>query len=189
MSDKIEGVPEGYELIKFGIVKEGDLFINDCGCVQSLVGVHWNSLIFRGVVRKIEPPKPLIIEAGKWYRLRGGDIVGPIKRCDYGRFIWTNGYVTWTDKGSNYIGKQSEADIVEEVPSPEPPKPVYVPWTYETCPVGLLVKVRVGKQKGLITGVGGHGARVGATSSSYDCLLSDWIQLDGTPCGTVEVQG
>jgi len=157
MSSKIEGVPEGWEL----------------------------------VLRKIEPPKPLIIEAGKWYRLRGGDIVGPIKRCDYGRFIWTNGYVTWTDKGSNYIGKQSEADIVEEVPSPEPPKPVYVPWTYETCPMGVIVTLKgfhEPKFRGEIVAVNAVGVFIAACHYAYEELLEDF-ELDGAPCGTVEVQG
>ena len=118
---KIEGIPDGWELVRIGTPVQGERFVNDHGYVS----------------------------------------------------VCNGGYHKFEFK--NYV-------IVRKI---EPAKPVYVPWTYETCPVGLLVKVRVGKQKGLITGAGEDRARIGSTSRSYDCLLSDWIQLDGTPCGTI----
>ena len=106
--------------------------------------------------------------------------VGTVQPGEWSLCIFGDPELCKTDilQNKNYV-------IVRKV---EPPKPVYIPWTYETVPIGLLVKVRVGKQKGLITGASERGARINCTSISYDCLLSDWIQLDGTPCGTVEAK-
>ena len=73
--------------------------------------------------------------------------------------------------------------IIEEI---EPPKPTYIPWTFETCPLGVHVECLDARKKGMITGAGDDGARVGATVYSFEKLLSDWQLRNGTPCGTVD---
>jgi hypothetical protein len=124
MSSKIEGVPEGWELVRIGMPTGVESFIDEYGKVR------WISI-------------------GTWPLMPGG-------KC-----------------------------IVRKI---EPPKPVYVPWTYETCPLGVHVECLGARIKGMITGAGGDGARIGPTYYSYEKLLSFWQQLDGTPCGTIEVQ-
>jgi hypothetical protein len=69
----------------------------------------------------------------------------------------------------------------------EPPKPVYIPWTFETCPVGALVKNKAATERGIITRVQRDGLCVGACWLNYQYVLDQFEQLDGTPCGTVEV--
>jgi len=185
MSSKIAGVPEGWELVRIDKAKQHEFYLDGCGEPRVC---RWDNETAMGcsIVRKIEPPKPLIIEAGKWYRLRGGDIVGPIKRCDYSRFIWTDGSLMWTSKGSyDCSGYDSEADIVDEALSPEPPKPVYVPWTYETCPVGTVIRRKNDKFRAMIVSATVEGVSLPVAYRDYHELLDEYETIDGTPCGTV----
>jgi len=119
MSSKIEGVPEGWELVRIGEPVKDQFYIGPLGDTRVC---RWDKECTSGcaIVRKIEPPKP-----------------------------------------------------------------VYVPWTYETCPLGVHVECLDARKKGMITGAGDDGARIGATVYSYAMLLNDWQQLDGTPCGTI----
>ena len=118
--NKIEGVPEGWELVRVGTPDEGELYIVSGG----LVGV-----------------------------------------CESPRFA------------KNYV-------IVRKI---EPPKPTYVPWTYETCPIGAVVTSKDEKQIMMITSKRETVAGQMGHHCSYSELLNKWQQLDGTPCGTVEV--
>ena len=117
---KIEGVPEGWELVRIGRAKGGDWYLDGDN-------------------------EPRVLEAHE------------------------------TIGGSAIIRKI------------EPPKPTYVPWTYETCPIGCVVECLDARKKGMITGASDDGARVNGPTYSYEQLLDNWQQLDGTPCGTVEV--
>jgi hypothetical protein len=65
MQSKIEGVPEGFELLRIGKPKEGDLFIDGCGDVQTADGYEIEGC---AILRKIEPPDP-----GEGWRLLSDD--------------------------------------------------------------------------------------------------------------------
>ena len=119
--NKIEGVPEGWEVVRVGALKEGESYIVPGG----FVGV-----------------------------------------CESPRFA------------KNYV-------IVRKI---EPPKPKYIPWTFDTCPIGCVIKRKDGLDHALMIvsktdvsagQMGGH--------YLYEALFRSWRQLDGTPCGTVEV--
>ena len=119
MNNKIEGVPEGWELVRIDEAKPGEWFINGQG-----VPMESQSFTIGGtaIVRKIESPKP-----------------------------------------------------------------TYIPWTFETCPVGAVVRHKTQSYKGVITAVSVAKAWLGNVSYDYMVLLEDF-ERDGTPCGTVEVQ-
>ncbi len=65
------------------------------------------------------------------------------------------------------------------------PEPSYVPWTFETCPVGAVIREKKSAWKGVIIECDEIHAHVGGRYYQYSTLLSDMVQLDGTPCGVV----
>jgi hypothetical protein len=141
-------------------------------------------LDIRREVPNPEPPKPLVIEAGKWYWLRNCVIAGPIEPHKKVKGYWSWGELVWREDGSS---TQSDTlDLVEEAPNAEPPKPTYIPWTYETCPIGVVVEKKGEKMKAMIHTVFANGATVHGSVKYFSVLLDEWEQLDGTPCG-VEV--
>jgi len=230
----INGMPDGYEVVRVGFARQGELYLGsgDENC--------------KVIVRKIEVPKPLVIEAGKWYWLRNWAIVGPIEPQEKVKGYWRWGTLSWREDGSSTqsdtldlveeapnaepppflieAGKWYETtngvivgplephkkvkgcwswgelvwredgsstrsrhlDIRREVPNPEPPKPTYIPWTYETCPIGVVVEKKGEKMKAMIHTVFANGATVHGSVKYFSVLLDEWEQLDGTPCG-VEV--
>ena len=108
--DKIlpNGMPEGYEFVRVGFAKQGELYLGsgDENC--------------KVIVRKIEPPK-LVIEAGKYYRLRNGEIIGPIVRMTERYLgsiddVWQSDHVSWKENGNYWNKMISSYDIVAEVP-------------------------------------------------------------------------
>lgn len=62
------------------------------------------------------------IEAGKYYRNRAGDVVGPIiydGHKDYPFDLGPNTYVSWDENGFEYYeGFRKGRDLIEEVPAP-----------------------------------------------------------------------
>ena len=121
--NKIEGVPEGWELVRIGTPVDGERYIASDGGVVFCMGMGQLAKNFL-IIRKIEPPKPK-----------------------------------------------------------------YTPWTFDTCPIGCVIKRKDGLDHALMIvsktdvsagQMGGH--------YLYEALFRSWRQLDGTPCGTVEVQ-
>ena len=70
----------------------------------------------------------------------------------------------------------------------EPPNPVYVPWTFETCPRGVWVRFNDNGSEMAISIISHSGVTAGVIYWNYDRLMERFTQLDGTPCGTIEVQ-
>jgi hypothetical protein len=77
-------------------------------------------------VQPKEPPMPLKIEEGKFYRNRRGEIVGPMEPPLYGiKYPWTGAMkdgtscLTFTDDGHYDMNKEHAFDLIEEVPDPE----------------------------------------------------------------------
>jgi hypothetical protein len=119
MSGKIEGVPEGWELVRIGTPAAGETYLKyDLSTEVAAFGHTAKDFV---IVRKIEPPKPK-----------------------------------------------------------------YVPWTFETCPLGVHVECLDARIKGMITGARDDGATIGPTYYSFEKLLADWQLRSGTPCGTIE---
>lgn len=182
--NKIEGLLEGWELVRIGTPVDGERYIASDGGVVFCMGMGRSAKNYV-IVRKIEPPKPLVIEAGKFYRLRNGSIIGPIDQYRKGDWFKHCGSFSWSERGTSCDGSDA-LDIVAEVPPPEPPKPKYIPWTYETCPVGCVVVDKTAAYKVLVIAAGRSIVWIGLISATYDTLLNDYTQLDGTPCGTIE---
>jgi hypothetical protein len=168
----INGMPEGYEVVRVGFARQGELYLGS------------GDANFRVIVREIEEPKPLVIEAGKWYWLRNWVIAGPIEPHKKVKGYWSWGELVWREDGSST--RSRHLDFVEEAPNAEPPKPTYIPWTYETCPIGVVVEKKGEKLKAMIHAVFANGATVHGSVKYFSVLLDEWEQLDGTPCG-VEV--
>jgi len=56
------------------------------------------------------------IEAGKYYRTRGGDVVGPMRRRGLTTFPWGDGTDCWTDNGRfSEDVNNCDMDLVSEV--------------------------------------------------------------------------
>jgi len=107
-----------------------------------------------------------------WKRLRIGRVL------EYEWYVDVNGLPCQCTKrgltSKNYI-------IIERI---EPPKPVYVPWTYETCPAGVWVRKKHGSVVAMIVVITRDGVTAGSYFSFYD-LFTLFEQLDRTPCGTL----
>ena len=55
------------------------------------------------------------IEAGKYYRTRDGDVVGPMRRVDWCDATFTAGDFTWNEDGSYVLGTPYKLDLISEV--------------------------------------------------------------------------
>ncbi len=55
------------------------------------------------------------IEAGKYYRTRDGDVVGPMRRVDWCDATFTAGDLTWNEDGSYVQGTPYKMDLISEV--------------------------------------------------------------------------
>ena len=58
------------------------------------------------------------IEAGKYYRNRAGDVVGPMESDDETLYPFQCNGLSFTENGVFYIGSTNGDDLIEEVPSP-----------------------------------------------------------------------
>ncbi len=57
------------------------------------------------------------IEAGKYYKMRCGGVVGPMKEVE-DRFSFSYSGERWYPSGVFYVGKKTIFDLIEEVPDP-----------------------------------------------------------------------
>lgn len=55
------------------------------------------------------------IEAGKYYRTKDGDVVGPMRRVDWCDATFTAGDFTWNEDGSYVQGIPYKLDLISEV--------------------------------------------------------------------------
>lgn len=76
------------------------------------------------------------------------------------------------------------------VPAPEPPKPRYVPWTRETCPVGAVICQKGGSFRSLIIACNEQDLFIGANDDPvmFARVFEMFEMPDGSPCGTLEAQ-
>jgi len=187
----------------FGKVKCGSVMRVFHGCQDGWIrAIDSNGLTFQMPSANLTPlpdyvdfdgpPAKLQVEAGKYYRTASGSIVGPAlvakNTPNYSWFI--NG--SWYESdGSYWPDKVSTEDLVAEVPAPpkpEPPKPtpVYVPWTFETMPiVKVYFKGHPDRQR-LAVPATGEGVTIAALCETYQFLFDNYVQLDGSPCGTLK---
>jgi hypothetical protein len=69
----IEGIPEGYELVRTGSPKRGEFIVAMSGAAVQ-VNTDYSSAGWV-IVRK--KPEPLRLRVGAWYKQRDGKTVGP----------------------------------------------------------------------------------------------------------------
>lgn len=79
---KFEGIPEGWELVRIGEPKDGEMFINGVGGVQKSDGYQ---IAGCAIVRKIAPFYRPFANAEefepnreRWFRHKASDVVGKI---------------------------------------------------------------------------------------------------------------
>ena len=175
----INGMPEGYEVVRVGFARQGELYLGsgDENC--------------KVIVREIEEPKPCLIEAGKWYETTNGVIAGPIEPHKKVKGYWSWGGIVWREDGSST--RSRHLDIRREVPNPEPPKPTYIPWTFDTMPDCVRVKAKddgtrfmasLNGTRFMARPICDSSCQVKITVFSYAYLFDHYTQLDGTPCGS-----
>jgi hypothetical protein len=56
--DKIEGVPEGWRLVRIGEPKVGEWIVNGDGCATKYLVTVTNARKNHSIIERIEPPKP-----------------------------------------------------------------------------------------------------------------------------------
>jgi hypothetical protein len=188
MSNKIEGVPEGYELIGFGIPKPMQPVLLASGrlvewwpearCFKD--GEKWTLL------RKL--PTPLKVEAGKYYETIDGKVVGPIQQWKDSSTWWdgSTGTGVWATSGEHYPNTKTRS-LVKEVP---PPKPTYRPFVsvdeFKPHRDKWLVPKECSEPKDLCFKVDaycdkGYDTRSGLIG--WPSMFRDFQFEDGTPCG------
>lgn len=90
----------------------------------------------------------------------------------------------WVSRGDSR-GCQLDWSRYDYRLAPEAPK--VAPWTFETVPVGAVVKVKSGVSiRALITEASKAAVRLGGPWYPYEDVLDNFEQLDGSPCGTVQ---
>ena len=80
-------------------------------------------------------------------------------------------------------------EFLRIVEVPEPPKPRYVPFTRETCPVGAVVKDEDGNRHLILfADLGVAYISRGGWVCFERLLIEPWTMDDGTPCGTLSTE-
>lgn len=180
MSNKIEGVPEGWELVGIRRAKKGEFSVQ--GGTPEAKQWEFDSVSVYPIVRKL--PKPVKIESGKYYRQADGAVVGPMSlypHPGHDGYIWTQkGGGVWNTAGERFSqGQRAKGNIVAESQAPYRPfasaeefKPFRDKWILREEGIGSF---RV--QSYCDTWVA-----VGPEYLSYQELLTRKFE-DGTPCG------
>lgn len=119
MSNKIEGVPEGWELVGIRRAKKGEYSVQ--GGTPEAKQWEFDSVSVYPIIRKL--PEPLKVEAGKFYKQRDGVVIGPIvKMAGGGMWPWTvegkRRGDQWNDSGKRCLDGYEHTDLVEEMPAP-----------------------------------------------------------------------
>jgi hypothetical protein len=65
--------------------------------------------------------KPITPEVGKYYRLRNGDVVGPIQKNSSATYIFTSNNKTWDNIGRYFYGSLHHFDIIAKAKTPAKP--------------------------------------------------------------------
>lgn len=175
-ANKIDGIPEGWELVRIGSVDLGEFVLGHYGDIMSCNGNHWPSKN-HVIIRKIEPPKP--IDPGEGWRL-----LEPHEHKQQGdecKFLFE---FKWTPV--DLCCMKASPDMVYRRRI-EPPKPKYVPWDFDTMPDCVRVKAIEDGTRFMARPISDLSCQVKTQSTSYSYLFEHYTQLDGTPCGTVEV--
>jgi len=116
---KIEGVPEGYNIIRIGEPVYGEQFIDGRGEIKTATGFF---VPVCAIVRKL--PEPLKLREGGWYERRDGTVVGPAKKQNHEWFPFTCGDSAYMDDGRYASSGFCDVDLIREV---DPPKPTIDP--------------------------------------------------------------
>lgn len=176
---KIEGVPDGYELVRIGKATAGETVIEHDGALYTF-GTY--SDVIRPIVRKV-----FKVEAGKYYRDVSGKVHGPIE-YDATLTEWNFfcGNTMWNADGVrlNPSFRLTE-NLVEEVPKPEPK---YRPFTMsEFMPhIDNWFKENDTEEWYRPVRVCIDLVSMGVFLHTWQQLLNEYSFPDGTPCGVLE---
>jgi len=109
-----------------------------------------------------------------WEFVKIGHVYCGDKYVDGAGNVATWDYVNGESNCRNYV-------IVKLI---EPPKPTYIPWTRDTCPVGMVIVL--GHSPQLVIAAEESGCFVGRGDyfSYSELVRNDKITLNGEPCGT-----
>lgn len=130
-----------------------------------------------------------------WFRTRGGEVVFICRMAlkDSPCVLAgsdANGTVDYWASDGRFMATGSHAlDIVEHLPECTgfdwQPEPKYVPWTFETMPMGVKVKNDLSGIKMIAVPVSLSDAILIPSDRrvSYADLLNEYGQIDGSPCG------
>jgi hypothetical protein len=187
MSNKIAGVPEGWELVGIRRAKKGEFSVQGSGTTEAKQW-EFDSVSVYPIVRKL--PDPVVVREGGYYRQVDGKVVGPIalwQGCkDPSGFYYTApGGGVWNADGVRFTESQrAKGNIVAEVQSTYRPfasaeefKPHRDKWLVpKECsdPEHLCFKVDAYCDEGYDTRSGLIG---------WFSMLRDFVFEDGTPCG------
>lgn len=177
MSNKIEGVPEGWELVGIRRAKKGEFSVQ--GGTPEAKLWEFDSASVYPIVRKL--PEPLKVEAGKYYRTKAGEVIGPMFLFGLGDDKWAykkgKGGL-WNDAGK-HNSLSGKHDFAEEI-------------TFTYRPFANAEEFKPFRDKWIIRkeGIGSFRVQsyydtwvaVGPEYLSYQELLTRKFE-DGTPCG------
>lgn len=109
---KIDGIPDGYELVRFGKPSCGELFLDAEGAVVAAECDFRSS--HKAIVRK-----SFTIELGKYYELRNGGTTGPVVKnespCFKESHPFSCGGITYREDGKCSVGdREHKLDLVRE---------------------------------------------------------------------------
>lgn len=179
---KIDGVPEGYELVRIGKPQPGDSIIQTTGDLYTFFGT---SEAIYPIVRRLRAP--LKLREGAWYERRDGNIVGPIAYRNTHQYTYCVGSHSYMANGRVTKFGERAVDLIREVP---PPAPKYRPYANADEFIHDRDKWIKSKRED------SHGERLRVTvyndshvffnsevGESYRQLLDEFVFEDGEPCG------
>lgn len=133
-------------------------------------------------------------QIGFWWT-RGGKLACVVER-NSDSFYPLKGYLvgygtcSWRDDGREQPPASSKGDLIEYIGLTHPgvtarpkPEPKWVPWTFDDQLVGMVVQRKGLKARRAITDQGTAEVYMSRDNVSYEFLLANYQQLDGTPCG------
>ena len=109
---KIDGIPDGYELVRVGFPHRGELYVSSTNNIVEAIEDHVTA--GRVVVRK-----SFTIEPGKYYERRNGGTVGPVTKNESPCFKESHPFscegITYRADGKCSVGdREHNLDLVRE---------------------------------------------------------------------------
>lgn len=164
---KINGIPDGWELVRFGSMEKGEWYIEGDGEPREWQYTHKSIDRNYIIITRIEPVGP-----GEGFRFI--DFKGDTRRSS--DEYWSDSRKRWVMSDSTEFADEMIYRRRIELESK------YIPWTRETCPLGGVVSDSLGDFV-IISKWNDGCASSGFVFKYYELLKTDWTH-NGKPCGT-----